>query len=220
MSTTRTLFDAARAGDLDTLRELLDADPSLARARDDSGLPPILVAGYHGQRDAMAVLAERTPEMDLFEASAAGELERLRTLLNGAPGLAGTRSGDGWTAVHLAAFFGRMDAVRLLLERGAPAGERSTNAMANMPLHAAMAGRLGAKGLCLLLDHGAEVDAQQHGGYTVLHAASMHGDEELVRLLLERGADPLLRTDDGRTAADFAREHGYAKVADLLDTPY
>lgn len=217
MSTTQTLLDAVRSGDLHALAEMLEADPALARVRDEAGLSPILVAGYHGQREAMALLASHVPELETGEAAAVGDLRRLRALLDADPARTTAVSVDGWTPLHLAAFFGRGEAVRLLLERGAPAAARSSNPMANTPLHAAMAGRLELEGVRALLDHGAEVDARQHGGYTALHAAAMHGDAATARLLLDRGADPAVPADDGHTAADFARAGGYPAVLALLD---
>ncbi|MBV9773233.1 MAG: ankyrin repeat domain-containing protein, partial [Gemmatimonadetes bacterium] len=67
-----------------------------------------------------------------------------------------------------------------------------------------------------LLEAGADANARQHGGYTALHAAAMHGSGERVELLLAHGADPALPADDGRTAAGFARERGHAAVAARL----
>lgn len=216
MSSTQTFFDAVRAGDLHALSELLEADPSLARLRDEAGLSPILVAGYHGRREAMALLASYAPDMEAGDAAAVGDVRRLRALLDADPAQAAAFSVDGWTPLHLAAFFGRGEAVRLLLERGAAASARSGNPMANTPLHAAMAGRLDLDGVRALLDGGAETDARQHGGFTALHAAAMHGDAATARLLLEHGADPALPADDGRTAADFARAGGHLAVLALL----
>ena len=73
-------------------------------------------------------------------------------------------SSDGWTPLHLAAFFGKGDAARLLLNKGASVTARSTNQMANTPLHAAAAGKH-AEIVKLLLDHGANANARQHGGW-------------------------------------------------------
>lgn len=50
----------------------------------------------------------------------------------------------------------------------------------------------------LLLDHGAEVDAQNKHGRTALHLATLRAHEGVVRLLLERGADVNLRDLSGR----------------------
>jgi hypothetical protein len=51
---------------------------------------------------------------------------------------------------------------------------------------------------------------------TALMWASGYGRIESVRLLLERGADPSLKDDRGKTAADIAAEQGHQAVAQLL----
>ncbi|MDB4951359.1 MAG: Ankyrin [Gemmatimonadetes bacterium] len=217
MDAIESLFEAIRAGDLAVVAARLDAEPALASARDANGLPAVMAAAYHGRRDVVALLLERGAALRPHEAAAVGDVDRLRAALDADPGAIARFSADGWTALHLAAFFGHADAVRLLLERGASPVAVSTNALANHPLHAALAGpTLGVDGVALLLDAGADVNARQHGGYTALHAAAMHGDAAMLRLLLERGADPSVPADDGKTAEAFAREKGHAAVADAL----
>ena len=56
--------------------------------------------------------------LDVFEAAALGEVDRLREILDGEPTSATAYSGDGFTALHFAAFFGGPEAAELLLERG------------------------------------------------------------------------------------------------------
>jgi ankyrin repeat protein len=57
----------------------------------------------------------------------------------------------------------------------------------------------------------------QTAGYRPLHQAAVAGHEELVRLLLNAGADKTARCDRGKTPADYARERGHDAVAALLD---
>jgi ankyrin repeat protein len=68
----------------------------------------------------------------------------------------------------------------------------------------------------LLLDAGADPDAQQKGGFTPLHEAAHTDDVEMARLLLEHGADPSIAADDGRDSAQLAADDGSKGVAALL----
>ncbi len=76
------------------------------------------------------------------------------------------------------------------MNRGANVDARSTNAMKNTPLHAAVAGRKADAMSQCLLERGADVNARQHGGWTALQGAAQAGDREIVKLLLANGADP------------------------------
>jgi Ankyrin repeats (3 copies) len=55
-------------------------------------------------------------------------------------------------------------------------------------------------------------------GMTPLMAAAAGGNEALVELLLDRGADPVLRDEQGRSAAAHARAAGHVHLAERLDT--
>jgi adenosylhomocysteine nucleosidase len=207
------LLAAINADDAARVRALLAADPALAEARDDAGVSLLLQAVYRGKPAALAELRAARAGYDVYEAAALGDLESLTaTLLQ--PAAVASHAADGFTPLHLAAFFGHEQAAAMLLSAGAEANAIAQNGSRVQPLHSAAAGRHVA--VCaLLLDHGAAVDARQHGGFTPLHAAAQHGDTALVQLLLEHGANPALATDDGRTARDYAADD--AAVLALLD---
>jgi ankyrin repeat protein len=197
------LFDAIKAGDAARVRELVAADPALASARDEDGLSAVLVALYHRQDEARDALLAADPELDVLEAAALGRVDRLREHLDADPDAPATRGSDGFTPLHLAAFFGGADAVRVLLAAGAPPDADNDNAAHVRPLHSAAAAHDPAA-VAALLDAGADSNARQNGGYTPLLQAAHADDPEMARLLLDAGADPALAADDGRDAAAMA----------------
>jgi cytohesin len=58
--------------------------------------------------------------------------------------------------------------------------------------------------IAALLDHGAEIQRTDAAGNTALHHAAENGQEDAVRLLLQRGANPAVRNKEGKTPADLA----------------
>ena len=60
---------------------------------------------------------------------------------------------------------------------------------------------------------------QQNNGFTALHLAAYNGYLAIATRLLEGGADLTLRTKDGKTALDYAREYGKSEVVALLSQP-
>jgi ankyrin repeat protein len=68
-----------------------------------------------------------------------------------------------------------------------------------------------------LLRSGTNVNTRDARGMTPLMAAATLGDEEIVRLLLAKGADPSLRNAAGQTASDVAYGAGHADLATQLD---
>ncbi len=212
-SVAAEMIEAVKAGDADALRTLLQREPASPGTRADGGDSPLLIALYHGRRDLAEMMLAHGWQPDAFEAAALGDTERLRAALDAEPSAVTRFSNDGWTMLHLAGFFGHVEAVRLLLERGAGANAVSVNGMRNTPLHAALAGPARLEAARLLVAAGADVDARQHGGYTALHSAAQHGSIDLIGLLIGAGADPDVQTEDGRRAIDFARERGHAEAA-------
>src|ERR1700704_1242610 len=98
-------IDAIKAGEFERVKAMVSADPTLIDARSRTGDSAILTAVYHGQKEIVNLLVARGAPMTIFEASAAGEVERVERLIAERAALDGY-SADGWTPLHLAAFFG------------------------------------------------------------------------------------------------------------------
>jgi uncharacterized protein len=210
------LMEAIAAGETERVRALISGDPALAAVRDEQGLSAVTQAAYRGRTDVLDVLLAAGPELDVFEAATVGRTERVRELVEQEPAVASRFSSDGFTALHLAAFFGHEEIVRLLLEAGADPHAVARNPMRVQPLHSAAAARQLAIAK-LLIEAGADVNEAQEGGFTPLHAAAQNGDVDLARLLLDSGADPERAADDGRQAVDFASESGRPVLAVLKE---
>jgi uncharacterized protein len=151
----------------------------------------LVQAIYGGDQARADELLAANPELDVFEASAAGRAERLRELLDEDPSLANAWADDGFQPLGLASFFGHVEAARVLVERGAEVNSASRNDMKVMPLHSAAAtGDPEARYALakLLLEHGADPNARQQDDYTPLQAAEQRGDQRLAELLRQHGA--------------------------------
>lgn len=182
------LLEACRRNDLERVQSLVTADPTLLIRQADSGETPLLTALYHRSRETASWLGSQRWKRTIFEAAAVNDVDGVGEILAADPALADTYSIDGWTPLHLAAFFGAPEAASLLLSHGADTRRISRNTVANTPLHAALA----AKHLSLvqrLLDAGAD-PAIECAGYTPLAIAESGGFEagaRLVRIALARG---------------------------------
>lgn len=209
------LIAAVRAGDVDEVRALVAAEPALAGATDEQGLPAVRVALYHRQSAALDALLEAEPALEDPDVAAVGDAPELRRRLARDPEIVGRRTPDGFTPLHYAAFFGGPAAVAALLDAGADPDAETDNPAHLRPLHSAAAAR-DAEAIRLLLEAGADPNATQAGGFTALHAAAHHDDEESAALLLRHGADPALRNDEGADAVGIARAASATAVLALL----
>lgn len=216
MSDVRTFQDAVKKGDLDAVSSALADDPSLLNATNEAGQGAFLLAKYYRQEAVASYLLDQGVKLNFFDECVAGQTDSVMAAIEAHPDLLESHSGDGWTPLHLAAFFGGSDLAEALLKKGAEIDSRSTNSMQNTPLHAAVAGKRGEM-VKFLLEHGADANARQSGGWSALQGAAQNGDREMVETLIANGAQINARSDNNQCALDLALMRGHQEVADLLE---
>src|SRR5919204_805875 len=208
-------IDAIKAGEFERVKAMVSADPTLIDARSRSGESAILTAVYHRQKEIVNLLVARGATLTLFEACAAGEVERTERLMASDRSQVGAFSADGWTPLHLAAYFGHTRIAEMLIAQGADVTARSRNSTGNTPLHAALAGnhKLVAG---LLLGHGADVDAAGAAGWRPLHLAAANNNIDAINALIAQGADVTATNSEGQTPLSLAQEGNHREAAALL----
>ena len=215
------LVKAARAGDVDRVKSLLQADPRLLVARDPMGNTALIAAVNSGHQALADLLFDAGVEPPFHESAAIGDLARVQAALDVDPARLDSFSPEGFTALALAAHFGHRDVMQLLIDRGADMNRIAAHRLAVTPLHAALFGRQ-VEAALLLVERGADVTLARGGtgmkraGWTALHYAAGLGFGALVGPLLDRGADLAREDEEGKTPLEVAMDANHHDIADVL----
>ncbi len=208
-------FQAIQEGDREKFERMLRSTPDLILSRADNNLSPLMAAMYAHEFEIANLILERMVALTVFEAAATGRLVHLISNLAHKPELVNAYSEDGFQPLGLAAYFGKLEAVRYLLKAGAEVNSASKNPLGVTPLQSAVAG--GHLEITrLLLEAGASPNVRERGGYTPLHTAAFNGDVEIVRSLIFGGANVETVSEKNETPLDVALKNGHAEVANIL----
>jgi ankyrin repeat protein len=162
---------------------------------------------------AEVVDAQNPRDRALLQSAFKGELENVKVLLRKGASIEATDPKQR-TALMWAAANGHTPVVEFLVDQGADINARDSDGQTAL-MYASRRSFPATVGLLLKL--GAEVNVQSNKrGLTALIIAAAAGDEAVVRLLLDSGADKSLAEIDGDTALDRARQNGNAGVIPLL----
>jgi ankyrin repeat protein len=183
-----TIQDAAAAGDVATLRSMLETNPALASAREVDGMTALHVAALYGHKEVVEVLLA-------FHADVGAE----------------DKNGD--TALHLAAAKGRQEVVAPLLRHHADLNAKDVRGAT--PLHVAVFYKQNEMARLLVASR-ADVQAADENGDTPLHMAAETGSVELSKLLLANHADVNARDISGFTPLYVAAFFKHEDVATVL----
>jgi ankyrin repeat protein len=202
-------------GDFSNLDSLLKQDPTLTKSRTSQQVSPLMLSCYYKKPEVTALLLKYLDEINLFEASAAGEFDTVANLVYVHPEAINFYSEDGFTPLGLACYFGHYEIARYLVSKGADVNMPSNNGFQVYPLHSAAAGNY-TDIASMLMENNADVNVKQQAGATALHSAAQNGNIDLLILLLSHGADVNIRMEGGKLPADLAREKGFAEIAEVL----
>lgn len=182
------LVNAANAGDLETVKRLIEAgaDPNSV---DQHGMGPLLT--FHPEVTDYLLQHGADPDLQRNENIApvlvgiSSNLECVRLMLEAGADVNRASEHNGETALHAAAGDSNAAVVRLLLENGADPNARTKPGMKTYALWR---------------------DARVRGE-TPLHRAAAWGSPDVIQLLLDAGADPTIRDANQDTPLSWASWH-------------
>ena len=143
--------------------------------------------------------------VELFTAIGSGDAAAVERLIAKDRGLLEARDENGLSPVLAALYRGRGEIAAAILRQGPKLSV----------FEAAAAGVLG-RVRDLVAAEGSLANATSPDGFSPLGLAAFFKRRKIVRYLLDAGADPSVKTNDGKTPGDVAIERGHPAVADLL----
>jgi ankyrin repeat protein len=126
---------------------------------------------------------------------------------------------EGCTPLHVAAFGGHTETLELLLKHASHEDWKAADRTGRTLLHHASAGgHVDTVKMLLEMDGGVDLLRKtNYNMHTPLHIAAKNSKEKVVELLLERGADKMVKDKAGNTPRDLAVKQGYMRVVEALD---
>jgi ankyrin repeat protein len=219
------IHNAAAAGDLNKVRDLIEADSTLLESKGDMGNTPLISAcfvppSFIPQAAVANFLIDKGANINarnewggtpLYVAINDFDLMQ-RLIAKGAE--VNVKAFGSITPLHQAASRGNLKVTKLLIDHGADLNARSTDGTA---LHQIInrSSKSYVEMAKLLLESGTKLQEFSFGN-TELHLAAMKGLADLVPLLVKHGADVNAVNEYNHTALYYAAKHGHRRTADAL----
>lgn len=230
------LIEAARYGQTKVVKLLLDGGAKIA-TKGNGGITALAAAKDIETADMLISRGANVDDLipfwfgketklnrrqtELFKAVAAGD-DRNAVLSSLRRTELSNRFPDGSTILQIATMLGRTNIIDWVLGHGD--NPSSPNADGLTPLHMAVAAAVHdpqkqVRIMELLLKHNAAIDATDKNGMTPLHLAAGTYNQVVVDFLVQRGADPLRRNNDGLTPIQFAQRSQFGTGVLAIMTP-
>jgi ankyrin repeat protein len=168
---TEPVVEAAKNGDLETVRTILARDPSKLDATDENKYTALHWACMRAHWDVVKYLIEEGADLNVV-------------------------GGDGGTQINWAVHHDNVDIIKLMVEKGAKLNIRNRWGMTE--LHTAI-WRGCIHVVEYLLDHGSDPTIKTNEGWTAMHYAFRSGHDNVIEMLKERGLSMTEKDNMGRT---------------------
>lgn len=185
------IHDAVEHDKLPEVKRLIEQDPQVVHAAGNSGMLPVHFAAMKGRLEIMMYLLDHGASVSQV-------------------------TGCGTTALLTACCYGKLDIVELLLVRGADAANMTKNTRRSCLMAAADRGHHHVVRCLLSHQPAIPLNVQNNEGRTALWGACATGEREVVRMLLEAGADPSVADSRGRTPLYIAKSFAQNQCVLLL----
>ncbi len=154
----------------------------------------------------------------IHDVAARGDVEPVKAMLAGDPGLVHARNGMEKTPLHYAVTSRRKDVTAFLLDAGADINAVDKTGLTALHITTLRHSPDRIDEAAQLLDAGADLEAKDAFGDTPLHSAAMHGKLKILDYLVERGADVHATNAAGLTPLELAKKHRRTDAAKRLET--
>jgi ankyrin repeat protein len=179
-----------------------------------------------------AAAAQLSPqEVEMLQVAAKGDNTRVKELLDKGVDV-NMRGSDRNTPIMEAAYGGHFETVKLLLDHGADLsakkndgadagglahGKEVIEMLKNVSILVDQATKGNIPALKELIDKGTPLNGLDKFGHSALTEASYGGKTDVVKLLLEKGANPSIKKGDGETPLSLAKGQKHDDIVKLLD---
>ncbi len=181
------IIEAAQSGNLTAVSNLLNSNPSSAKATDERGFTPL---HYAATKEIAEALVDKGADLNAQSKT------------------------NGWTPLHRACYSNNPDVALFLIDKGANVNIKDK--IQNPPLHYAAGWCDDVSVLSAMLAKGADINATDKAGWSALHHAVYSRKLPAVELLAAKGANVNIRDKFGDTPLDIAYDAGNTKIGEVL----